>query len=231
MDLLDAMRAGYSYYEAYCRAAKGWKGAPGTLKKELGVVRYTKIKNEALGCGYGMGAAKYTTYADVPELEAKQIVSDFRRTNPKVVAFWKRLDNLIVSAARSDDKVLGLQLPTGDLLKHFDVRATSRGFKSITTKGDYSQASVQLRLWGGTATENVTQRMARDVLASAVVNLEKAGLPVAVHCHDEVIIEIDDDASKSEAEKEAIRIMTTAPDWAPELPLGVEGGFETCYTK
>ena len=33
MDLLNAIRAGYSYYEAYARLYKGWQGAPGTLKR------------------------------------------------------------------------------------------------------------------------------------------------------------------------------------------------------
>ena len=32
-EMMVALRAGFSYYEAYARAAKGWKGAPGTIKR------------------------------------------------------------------------------------------------------------------------------------------------------------------------------------------------------
>ena len=70
------------------------------MKAEFGKERYTKLKNEALGCGYGMGATKYTSYARTTIEEATSVVAGFRATNPKVVALWNKLENLIVSAAR-----------------------------------------------------------------------------------------------------------------------------------
>jgi DNA polymerase len=179
-----------------------------------------------------MGAAKYTTYADVPPEEAAQIVADFRRTNPKVCALWRRLDHLIQVAARDrKENHFAVTMPTGDLLKHFDVKCTGKGFRSTTVRGEYTQATIQHRLWGGVLTENIVQRMARDVLAEAVVRLESSGLPVMWHAHDEVILEIDDNASKEEAKTEAVRIMRTPPVWAEGLPLDCEGGFTTHYCK
>lgn len=234
-DMMEALRHGFSYYEAYVTAAKqqqrvGWSGKAGTLKKEVGIAKYTKIKNESLGCGYGMGAGKYTTYAKVEPEEAQAVVDGFRKGNPKIVQFWRKLDNLIASASRDKAKHLALQMPSGDFLQHFSVRSNRGGFESFTVKGDFSAMSKQPRLWGGTLCENVTQRMARDVLANSIVNLEEAGLRVAFHCHDEVILEVPID-SKEEAEKEAHRILKTAPEWANDLPLGVEGGFAEAYTK
>jgi DNA polymerase len=240
-DMMEALRNGFSYYEAYVTAAKqaarvGWSGKAGTLKKEVGLVRYTKIKNESLGCGYGMGATKYMTYANVSPEEAKEVVDGFRKNNPKIVQFWRKLDSVISSAARDKGKHLAMELPTGDLLQHFNVRPKSGkgggGYESFTIKGDFGQASRQPRLWGGTLTENVTQRMARDVLADAILRLEAAGLQVAFHAHDEVILEVDaGEASQKEAKAEAEQIMSTAPAWAEGLPLAVEGDFATEYTK
>ena len=99
---MEALRHGFSYYEAYLRAAKqekrvGWSGTAGTLKKEVGVVKYTKVKNESLGCGYGMGAEKYMSFAGVEMLEAEMVVRGFRNNNPKITAFWRKLDSLIAS--------------------------------------------------------------------------------------------------------------------------------------
>lgn len=234
-EMMAALRQGFSYYESYAAAAKGWKGAAGTLKKEFGKERYTKLKNECLGCGYGMGGAKYVAYARgggsiVTEVEAKTIVDGFRKSNPKVTAFWRHFDHLIKTAARDKSKHLAIQMPSGEYLNHFHLRTHGKGYQSFTIKNDFTHGSAVHNMWGGVLTENVCQRMGRDLLANAVVNLEDAGIRVPFHCHDEVICEVPID-SKEEAKVEAVRILQKAPDWAAGLPLGVEGDFCMAYTK
>ncbi len=231
--MMQGLRNGFSYYESYARAAKGWKGAAGTLKKEFGVERYTKLKNECLGCGYGMGAKKYCTYVNppIPEKDAKEVVDGFRKGNPKIVKFWRRLDDLIVTAARNRDRTLEIEMPSGDKLIHWDVRAHSGGHKSTTVRGEYTHQTIQNRLWGGTVTENVVQRCSRDLLADALIRLEAAGLPVVFHCHDEVILSVPDDNTKQESKTEAEQILSTPPAWAEGLPLAVEGDFARMYLK
>ena len=236
-EMMEALRHGFSYYEAYLRSIKqekrvGWSGQAGTLKKEIGVERYTKVKNESLGCGYGMGADRYTGYAHVEMDEAKQVIQTFRACNPKITAFWKRLDSIIASAARDKTKSFSIDLPSGDTLQYFNVRPKKGGgCEGFVTKTDFGFKSHQPRLWGGTLTENVTQRTARDIMANAIVNLEAAGFPVVFSVHDEVILELDSDASLGEAIKEAEKILLTPPDWASDLPLGIEGSTATAYTK
>lgn len=235
-EMMEALRHGFSYYEAYLRAAKqekrvGWTGTPGTLKKEIGVAKYTRVKNESLGCGYGMGADKYTSYAHVEIAEAKEVIAGFRANNPKITRFWRQLDSLIASAARDKSKHLSIDMPTGDTLQYFTVRASKKGYEGFVTKGDFGFQSLQSRLWGGTLTENVTQRMARDLLANAVLNLEDGGIPVLFTSHDEAILEIDNDASKDEAIAKANRILALTPEWAPGLVLATEGNLATEYTK
>lgn len=151
--LIDAVRSGFSVYEAYARVAKNWKGEKGTLKKQLGVAAYTKIKNEVLGLGYGMGAAKYESYGKVPFKEAKLTVDNFRRANPKVVGQWTYYDEVIKLAA-ADKEDLRISLLNGEHLTHFGVREGKYGYESFTIKGDFGHASMQGSLWGGTLTEN-----------------------------------------------------------------------------
>jgi DNA polymerase len=244
-EMLDAIRAGFGIYEAYARACKGWKGAPNTLKKE-NLVLYTKYKAEVLGLGYGMGAAKYIAHAAdsgivVSLPESKEIVNTFRRQNPKITGFWRMFDGVIARAAIDQRHQIDIQLPTGDWLKHFHVRQKApkkredgsiiKGFESFTIKGNFGHESIQHNLWGGVLTENVVQRMARDVMAEAALKLEYAGMPVVFTSHDEIILEIDDDASKEEARREAEHMMTQEPAWCEGLPLAVEGGFEEHYCK
>ena len=108
-----------------------------------------------------MSWLRFQDYAGLPKEEAQTIVKNFRANNPKVVNMWRRFDSVIAVASRDKDRHMALELPTGDLLQYFNVRAKSDGgFEGFVTKGDFGALSRQPRLWGGTLTENVTQRMA-----------------------------------------------------------------------
>lgn len=228
--LLDLIRNGYSVYEAYARVAKNWTGDKGTLKKELGLAKYTLIKNEVLGLGYGMGASRYCDYANVDAATAETTVTQFRARNPRITGFWRSLDETIRTAARSQSRDIKIKMPSGEYLRYFHVRGSDGGHEGYMMRGDFSHASKQSRLWGGTLAENVTQRMARDVLGNAVVSLEGAGFDVAFTSHDEGILEVDKD-NREDAKAEAVQIMTRVPAWCRGLPLAVEGDFCERYTK
>lgn len=240
-DMMEALRNGYSYYEAYIRSIGAekrikWSGTPGTLKKEIPLKNYTLIKNESLGCGYGMGADKFKSYVFVnggtviSDVDAKATIDLFRLKNPKIVSFWRKLDNLIKTAAHNKDRHLSVEMPTGDTLQYFLVRTNKGGYQGYVTKGDLGPQSHQPRLWGGTLTENVTQRMARDIIAEAVLRLEASGLSVLFHSHDESILEVPIE-HKDEALIKAEKILTYTPEWCEGLPLAVEGDFAETYTK
>lgn len=244
-ELLAMIRGGFGIYEAYARVA-GLYHDPAPLKKKDPFL-YKSVKAQVLGLGYGMGAKKYMDTAArdgiiLTPVEARVVVSKWRSLNPKIVRMWQGFDEMILETSLDDSHLLEIQLPSGDYLRHFGVRATAknygdedepktkRGYESYTTKGDFGHTSHQPNLWGGVLTENVTQRMARDVMAEAVLRLESAGLPVIFHAHDEVVLEVDVD-SKEEAKIEAERLMAIAPAWAEGLPLAVEGDFSETYTK
>ena len=60
--------------------------------------------------------------------------------------------------------------------------------------------------------------------------IEDAGLPVVLHVHDEVVIEVkDNEAEQALATVE--KIMSTAPVWAEGLPVAAEGIISERYTK
>ena len=228
--MMALMAQGFSVYEAYARQCKNWKGSKGTLKAEVGVTAYTKIKNEVLGLGYGMGASKYSDYADVPMAEAQTTVDSFRRMNAKIVAFWRQLDQVIARAALSDHH-LSVTMPSGESLQYFDVRAKATGgYEGFVVKGDYGAMSKQNRLWGGTLAENVTQRMARDILAGAILSIEKTVAPVAFTAHDETNTPVDK-ADAEDAKKEISAIMTRTPVWAQGIALQVEATLLDRYDK
>lgn len=81
---------------------------------------------------------------------------------------------------------------------------------------------VRMDTYAGKLTENVVQAVARDILAHAIVNLERSGYPVVIHVHDEIVAEIPEGFGTIE---EFERIMSTMPAWAKDWPLRASGGW------
>lgn len=235
--MLQAMRDGYGIYEAHAKATMGWTGAPGTLKSTE-PERYKQAKIRVLALGYGMGWARYQAKAktdlgkDLSDKQAAVEVADYRRSNPLITNLWRKFNALIKAAAYERDKCLEIEMPTGDKLQHFTVRGKGKGmgFESYTIKGDFSQMSHIPNLFGGLLTENVCQRMGRDILGPAILNLEKAGIPVVFHAHDEAITALDETTAEKDFE-EAKAIMSVPPEWCADLPIEVAGEIHSTYTK
>lgn len=87
---------------------------------------------------------------------------------------------------------------------------------------------VRMETYGGRLFENVVQATARDIMAHAVVNLERAGYPVVLRVHDEVAAEVPEGFG-SLAEFEAI--LTDLPDWAKGWPIRAAGWEGIRYHK
>lgn len=87
---------------------------------------------------------------------------------------------------------------------------------------------VRMETYGGRLFENVVQATARDIMAHAVVNLERAGYPVVLRVHDEVAAEVPEGFG-SLAEFEAI--LTDLPTWAKGWPIRAAGWEGVRYHK
>lgn len=74
---------------------------------------------------------------------------------------------------------------------------------------------------------NCTQAVARDVLATALVNLEAAGYQVVMHVHDEALVERVDPTSS----EVVASIMSQPLAWTEGLPLKVAGTTMSRYRK
>jgi DNA polymerase len=84
-------------------------------------------------------------------------------------------------------------------------------------------------LYGAKITENYVQAYARDIIAWQIYVLHKQlGYKVAMTVHDEIILCVPE-AQAKQAEIDLLRVMRTAPPWAPGLPLNAECGVAERY--
>jgi DNA polymerase len=87
---------------------------------------------------------------------------------------------------------------------------------------------IEVEPYGGQLTENVVQALARELLVHAMLNAERRGFPVVMHCHDEMVTEHPTITVALMRE-----IMGERPEWAVKLgvPVAVEAWVGKRYRK
>jgi DNA polymerase len=226
LKLLEALRAGYSVYEAQAVSWGLWRGNAGTLKTN-DLKLYTFIKSLSLGCGYGLGPERFAVLCTKMGLnlslpEAMSRVELYRRNSPKTVQYWEWLQWQFKQGLGKG--MVQLPLKSGRVIRYDQPVYYDRSMWA-TVQSD--KGYRRTKIWGGVLTENVVSGTARDILATAILRLERAGLSVVLHAHDEVVVECDKDISPQEIE----RLITRPVKWLPELPLAAEAKEAWRYGK
>ncbi|EIM8940825.1 DNA polymerase [Salmonella enterica] len=165
----------------------------------------------------------------------------WRRAHPATCDFWYELERTVRTAiatpkktlycgylkVRRDGAWLRIQLPSGRALC-YPSPSIEKG--NITYQGinSYSRKWQRLKTYGGKLVENVTQAAARDVLAGNMPLIEDAGYSIVLTVHDEVICEAPDTDDFND--KALSALLSTNPEWAPDIPLNA-GGFEAYHYR
>lgn len=165
----------------------------------------------------------------------------WRRAHPATCDFRYELERTVRAAiatpqktlycgylkVRRDGAWLRIQLPSGRALC-YPSPSIEKG--NITYQGvnSYSRKWQRLKTYGGKLVENVTQAAARDVLAGNMPLIEDAGYSIVLTVHDEVITEAPDTDDFND--KALSALLSTNPEWAPDIPLNA-GGFEAYHYR
>ena len=203
-------------------------------------------KVASLACQYGgaegalisMGALNF-----VEEEELKGLVQSWRTANPHIVNYWYEIDGAVKAAVKErkmtkvgmvtvyyQSGMLKIALPSGRVLSYVRPRMTVNRFgsESVSYEGiGTNRKWTRIESYGAKFCENIVQATARDVLAEAMLRLEKKGFDIVCHIHDEVVLEVPEGTSSVE---EVNEIMAVCPDWCEGLPLKA-AGFESPFYK
>jgi hypothetical protein len=223
---LELLRNKMDLYEAHARRTMGYMDPRPLKDVDKDLRQFAKCR--VLGLGFGLGGVKFQRIVkqwvgkDIAVERAKDIVSDFRRTNPGIIRLWRQLE-LGVKQSRGED--FELELPSGRVMRYFNVAEIDR-----QRCGRVERGQPRKILYGGLLTENLVQATARDLFAEAILRLERAGLPVVLHVHDEVVVEVDEGVD-AEALLAVNEIMCVAPAWATGLPIQADTQIADAYGK
>lgn len=242
--VLEEFRGRGKIYEA--TAARMYSVPADTIIKGNPNYEYRqKGKQATLSCGYGGGVGALKNMgAKMLEEEMQPLVDAWRAANPHIVAFWAALDR----AARAvitehitvhvgkvtlfwQDGRLFIQLPAGRRLCYISPRFIPNRFGSEGIGYLAPAANGKLVIqetFGGKLAENITQSIARDLLAHGMMSLEAAGYPIVFHVHDEAVMEVPIGQGSV---AEACEIMARPPKWAEGLPLRADGSEMPFYRK
>ena len=204
-----------------------------------------KIMELALGYGGSVGALKAfgADKLGLNDEELRGLVDRWRAASPKIVRLWHDLEAACRAAIDEgrhlrvsffsvwiSNGVLRIKLPSGRSLYYQqpEIREGKYG-PAITYMGveQTSRKWMRIETHGGKLVENVTQAVARDCLAEAMLRLDRAGHRIVSHIHDEVII----DAPKKTAVAEVEAIMSQPINWAQGLKLTAKGYEGSYYFK
>lgn len=184
----------------------------------------------------------------------KFTVEKYRARYPEVVAMWNDQEAAAIAAVQSPGRVvtcergrnsycvvgdfLEMRLPSGRPLRYPFPKVrlkkvpwsdTERRPQLTFMTALSSGAWVPQTTYGGMLVENLTQAVARDLMAQAMVRADRnPKYDVLMSVHDELIAECPTGVGDV---REFERLMCVKPDWAHGCPIDAEGWKGQRYKK
>lgn len=239
-DLVDAFDRGEDVYKIMASSIYG-KSVDEITKDERFVGKTT-----ILGCGYGMGAAKFraqlkTFGVDLPQEECERIIRVYRETYPQIPLLWRTANQALLAIMQDQTTPLGrglaltvegkhgIRLPNGFYVKYPNLRrqVNDEGRDELVYDTKRGRAIIPNRIYGGKVVENVCQALARIVIGEQMLRVARK-YRVVMTVHDAVCCVVPE--HEVDTAREYVEMcMRMRPKWALELPLDCESGVGDSY--
>ena len=248
-DKLDLFRHGLDEYKTF--ASNGLYHVPyDEVTKEM----RQRTKPVVLGCLFGLGPKGLKEYSasygvEMTIKESEKAVEAYRADYDKVKTYWYDLNDAVIKAVsqpgvmvrsgfvqfKSGSGALWARLPSGRLIcwqrpmvEELDSPWGKRLGVTVHTQNTYTREWTRNHLRGSLVFQNLVQAVARDLLVSAMTQIDEAGIEIVMCIHDEILAV----SRNPEADSATMdRIMTTPPVWARGFPMAAEGWTARRYKK
>ena len=218
-------------------------------------------KEVCLAGGYGMSADTFKqrmTLAGQKEAAdmADTLITAYRAKNNMIVNFWRECDRVIKtmyaggsvwfggkdnnlffadgSSVVHGKKIPSIRFPNGTYLFYQNLRkeAGDNGREQFVYDQFKGRNFITNRLWGSLLDENLTQKLAFDILKYQATLIAKAGVPINLNVHDEWVSVVPREQAPY-AVATHYRCMRSVPDYIPQglLDCEVDIGYSYGSTK
>lgn len=166
----------------------------------------------------------------------------WRRAHRRVSSFWEDLEQTAVLVITTGQPArcrkllldrrgawLRIRLPSGRFVCYPAAAVDAEGKISYMGVDSYTRKWTRIKTYGGKLVENITQAVARDILAEAMPKIEAEGYRIVLTVHDEIISEVPD--TDTFTHETLSGLMATNPTWAKGLPLAAAGFEDYRYRK
>lgn len=210
-----------------------------------------------LGLGYQMGGPKFAVSCRAQGIKieddfAQDAVATYRSLHWPVPKLWELIGKAAIAATENPAKkyavnytswymrkgFLCCELPSGRRLSYYspsvDYELTPWGDRRPVLShwgvDPLSKKWVKQKTYGGRLVENVVQAIARDIMADAMLRIEKTGMyKIILSVHDELVVEKP--AAYNHFMASICELMETPPAWGIGIPIAVEGWTGNRYRK
>ena len=239
-DLVDAFERGEDVYKIMASSIYV------KAQEEISISERFVGKTTILGCGYGMGSAKFQTQlktfnVEIEDGEASRIIQVYRETYDWIPTLWskagKALDAMIANQTTTLGRggilviegTKGIRLPNGLYVKYPNLRKmrNEQGKDEYVYDTKKGKAVIPNRIYGGKVIENVCQALARIIIGEQMLQVAKK-YKVVMTVHDAIACVIPE--QEAETGQEYVEMcMKMRPKWALELPLDCDSGMGKSY--
>ena len=246
-DMLHAFATGDDVYKL--AAAGIYRVATEQITKVMRQAGKVSILANGFGGGWrALVAMGYNYGLLMSAEEAMPIVAGFRKANTATATYWYATDDAAAWAVRyrgrefpvpplglvtyfvpADLDCLCCRLPSGRLLRYWQPRLRQEHWADGKPKQRLSLSGLAIKgravfrrsLYHTILVENQVQAIAADMLATALGNADRAGIPVGLHVHDNLAAEVfERDVHRTLPAFE--ECMLDMPVWTKGLPISVD---------
>ncbi|HSQ87748.1 DNA polymerase, partial [Romboutsia sp.] len=242
---IDVFNSHGKIYEA--SASKMFKVDIDKITKDSPLRQKGKIAELALGYQGGVNALK-TMGAEqmgLSNMEMENLVKNFRSSNSNIANFWKCVEKASINTLKYktnikvnniefiyDKDYLFIKLPSGRSLAYYkpQIEIDNKFNREILSYKSINQTTKKFEktyTYGGKLTENIVQAIARDILATKMLDLDKHGYEIIMHVHDEVVLQVDEDIKIEHINE----IMEKDIDYLKKLKLKADTQISYYYKK
>lgn len=248
-NLLKVFREGG---DVYCSFGEQIYGHP--INKHDNPEERRISKTAVLGLGYGAGwkklqAALKNGGTVLPDEECQRIVNLYRSHYSAISRLWKQCgmaldrmyngytDEIGTLKLSVSPSAKSITLPNGMKVQYPDLQ---RQEGEMGPEYTYKCQKMRKRIYGPMCAENLTQALARIVVAYQMLAIQEClrsrsrklndgKIRKIVHfVHDEVVVVVPEE-EKEITMKMMELIMSHPPKWAPEMPVSCEAGGGKTY--